>query len=334
MAASKKPTLVSLARELGVSHQTVSNVINSPELVRPETRERVQEAIRRSGYRPSALGRALRNQRSQLIAYRLSPQFNAINAALMDHFLHVVTERAAVAGFRLCLIPASDDATELRQLGQLHDAHAIDGSILTGTTATDTRPAELAKRGLPCVSFGRPWGSLPGSHSWVDVESAAATRAAVAALRARGHDRIGFLGWPTGSGVGDDRRAGWLEGVSDLAPDASWSVAVTDDEPASGRAAAQQLKQRGMTALVCASDTLAIGAYPEFNDPAQTFVPITGFDDTPAINALGLSSCRQPVDQAAAWCVEQLVSAIKHPDSSQPAQALLQAEFIERERLA
>ena len=61
---------------------------------------------------------------------------------------------------------------------------------------------------MPFVTFGRPWGA-PDTHSWVDVDNAAGTAMATRHLLDAGHRRIGFLGWPAGSGVGDARRDGW-----------------------------------------------------------------------------------------------------------------------------
>ena len=93
-----RPTLVSLARELGVSRQTVSIVLNAPHLVRPETRERVAKAIEESGYRPSAAAQALRRQRSLTLALRLYPSTDGINGAVMDRFLHSLVEQAETLG--------------------------------------------------------------------------------------------------------------------------------------------------------------------------------------------------------------------------------------------
>ena len=80
------PTLTTLARELGVSAQTVSNVINTPDIVRPETRERVLEAIRRSGYRPSSAARALRTRQAKALGLRLFQRVDDINSAV--HEMH------------------------------------------------------------------------------------------------------------------------------------------------------------------------------------------------------------------------------------------------------
>ena len=69
---SERPTLDSVASRAGTSRQTVSNVLNSPHLVKPETAARVREAIDALDYRPSRAARELRTRRSGLIAARLA----------------------------------------------------------------------------------------------------------------------------------------------------------------------------------------------------------------------------------------------------------------------
>ena len=64
------PTLATVAAEAGVSRQTVSNALNSPELLRPDTLERVQAAIERLGYSPNRAARSLRTRSSHLIGLR------------------------------------------------------------------------------------------------------------------------------------------------------------------------------------------------------------------------------------------------------------------------
>ena len=76
---ARRPTLESLATELGVSRQTVSNVLNRPGVVAEPTRERVAAAISAAGYVPSRAGRQLRTQRSHAIGIRLMPTFDGIN---------------------------------------------------------------------------------------------------------------------------------------------------------------------------------------------------------------------------------------------------------------
>ena len=67
------PTVDDVARLANVSRQTVSNVLNAPTVVRPETRERVENAINTLGYRPHASARRLRTRVSSTIGIRLDP---------------------------------------------------------------------------------------------------------------------------------------------------------------------------------------------------------------------------------------------------------------------
>jgi DNA-binding LacI/PurR family transcriptional regulator len=111
-----RPTLASLAGELAVSRQTISNVLNAPHKVKPATRERVEAAIAAAGYRPSAAARQLRTQRSMAFGVRLFPASDGINGAVRDRFLHSLTEEDHGAGYRLTLICAESDRDEINEL--------------------------------------------------------------------------------------------------------------------------------------------------------------------------------------------------------------------------
>jgi DNA-binding LacI/PurR family transcriptional regulator len=321
---TSKPTLVSLARELGVSRQTVSNAINAPHRVKTETLERVREAIAASGYRPSVAGRQLRTRRSRNLALRLYPSTDGINGAVLDRFLHALTEAGQGHGYRLTLFTAADDEGELTAIDELLATADIDGFVLTSTHHGDARTAWLLEHGVPFVSFGRPWSSeadpFLAPHAWVDVDGGAGTAQATGLLLQRGHRRIGFLGWPEGSGVGDDRRSGWQRALrgAGLEVDPSLSVGVEDLVPAGARAA-RGLFGRGATALVCGSDSLALGAVSAWRETLPHTdgdgPPVVGFDDTPVAAALGLSSVRQPIEQAA----EHVLAGLLHQISDRPA---------------
>ena len=316
-----RPTLVSLARELGVSRQTVSNVINAPHLVRPSTRERVQAAIEASGYRPSALAQALRKQKSSTIAMRMYPTSDGINGAVMDRFLHCVVEQAELLGHRVVLFTASDDRSEVAALRDLVDRDSIDACILTSTTAGDPRPADLGAAGITFGAFGRPWGAEESaSHLWADVDGRAGTRAATEHLIDRGYRRVGFIGWPEGPGVGEDRLQGWADAVgARLRVDdpVEWLVR-SDDGIVQGSRAATELLRRGCDALVCTSDSFATGAFDVFRGRPDSdgVLPIIGFDDTPVARAIGLSSITQPVEAAATLLVHRLVARATGADGA------------------
>src|SRR5687768_15096343 len=89
MPARHRPvaTLATVAAAAGVSRQTVSNALNSPELLRPDTLQRVQQAIDRLGYTPNRAARNLRTRTSHLVGLRLEPAVEGTASGLMDRFL-------------------------------------------------------------------------------------------------------------------------------------------------------------------------------------------------------------------------------------------------------
>jgi DNA-binding LacI/PurR family transcriptional regulator len=322
---ARRVTITMVARHANVSTQTVSNVLNAPHLVRPETQQRVHEAISLLGYRANQAARQMRTKRSRLIAVRIEPTHDGINGAILDQFLHGLTEAAAPARYRVLLYAAGDDGDEIATYDDLLGAYDLDGFVLTSTHHGDPRTSWLAERGVPFVTFGRPWGALD-SHPWVDVDGAAGTAAATAHLIRAGHRRIGFLGWPVGSGVGDDRRQGWAIALAEAGLSPDGLTTYTSDRVDEAEAAARTLLD-STTAFVCASDSLALGARK-----AAEGRPVIGFDDTPVARATGLSSVAQPLPEAAAHCVRLLAGLLDSPTAptGEETQVLLTPSLVLR----
>jgi DNA-binding LacI/PurR family transcriptional regulator len=296
-----KVTIATVARHANVSRQTVSNVLNAPDMVRDVTRARVIAAIEELGYRTNLAARQMRTGRSRLIGVRIDPVRNGIEQAVLDRFLHGLTENAAPAGYRIVLYTAGDDEAEIETYDELLATYALDGFVLTQTHHDDTRTAWLLQHAVPFTTFGRPWGA-PERHSWVDVDGAAGTAAAARHLIAAGHRRVAFIGWPPGSGVGDDRRAGWAATVRAAGLHTDGLSRHTVDGVSEGDRMARDLlaEPEPPTAVVCASDTLALGAWRVGG------LAVVGFDDSPMAQAAGLSTVRQPLAEAAAECVRTL----------------------------
>ena len=112
---TERATLGSVAARAGVSRQTVSNVINSPDIVRPDTAERVRAAITELAYRPHPAAQQLRTRRSQLLGMRI---YQAPDPTVFDRFLHTVTDVAATRDYRIMLYTADDDAREIDTYGR------------------------------------------------------------------------------------------------------------------------------------------------------------------------------------------------------------------------
>jgi DNA-binding LacI/PurR family transcriptional regulator len=343
-----RPTLQSVAARAGVSRQTVSNVLHSPHLVRPETIDRVRAVIDELGYRPHRAAQQLRTHRSHVVGVRVRGSIDGIRGAVTERFLHAVTEQAQGLGYRIMVFTAPDDRGEICQYDELLDTVEIDAFVLTDTHHADPRTRWLAERGVPFVTFGRPWDGRDAdaagrAHPWVDVDGASGTRAAVDHLLALGHRRVGFIGWPEGSDVGDDRRRGWRDAMRTLIPSsddlAALNGAVEDSVDNGAQAAADLMARVSPTAFVCASDSLALGALAATRAGGGLMGPascaVIGFDDTPIARAIGLSSVAQPLEEVAECALHLLLDQLGQRDGAATAdreerQVLLLPDLVVR----
>jgi DNA-binding LacI/PurR family transcriptional regulator len=312
------PTVEDVARVANVSRQTVSNVLNSPDIVKAATRERVQDAIAQLGYRQNASARRLRTRKSATLGIRLDPMTNGISGSILDRFLHALTEQADARGMRVLLFTATGPESEIDQIRRLHDGADVDAFVLTSTFYGDQRTEWLIENRVPFVTFGRPWGiddMNDPQHLWVDVDGAAGTRAATEHLIASGARRICYLGWPSPSGTGDDRRRGWEDAMRERfgSTDADLAtLSVTADEGImQGNIAVTEMLGLAEVpdAIVCVSDSLALGAMTAVASAGYTELPVIGFDNTPVAEAVGLSSVEQSLGEVAAGALELLMGS-------------------------
>ncbi|TFB56289.1 LacI family DNA-binding transcriptional regulator [Cryobacterium sp. Sr3] len=335
------PTVTDVALAAGVSRQTVSNVMNSPGIVRTDTRQRVEAAIAELGYRPHASARRLRTRRSSTIGIRLDPVIDGISGSVLDRFLHAVTEQADAQGLRVLLFTATSPEDEIIQFRRLNDGADVDGFVLTSTFAGDPRTRWLIENGISFVTFGRPWGvddMNDPQHLWVDVDGWSGLHAATRTQQETGARRIAYIGWPSPSGTGDDRRRGWYDAMIERGDVSERDLAeleiVTTDGVSQGTAAMQQLRQNAgqIDAVLCASDSLALGAM--MANPER--VPVTGYDNTPIAAAIGLSSVDQAVDEVAAGVLELLTGEFGGkvhgaPESAEPRHRMVTPRLVVRE---
>ena len=312
------PTLADVAVRAGVSRQTVSNAINNPELLRPETLERVQDAIQALGYRPNRAARHLRTRASHLIGLRMSPAQEFTANAAMDRFVHALVEASRDAGYHLLLFSSGpgQPETTASDLVQGYDdllrSTAVDAFIVTDTYLGNPQTRWLSERRAPFVAFGRPWEDPDATHPWVDVDGAAGVALATDHLIERGHERIGWVGWTEANFLGQDRRAGWERAMAAAGrPTDGLARGVADTVSAGREAGAALLDEAQPSAIVCASDTLAVGVLHTLAErglhPGKD-IAVVGFDDSQVAQVVpgGLTSVRQPLEQVALELVRTL----------------------------
>ncbi|MET7425435.1 LacI family DNA-binding transcriptional regulator [Dactylosporangium sp. NPDC005555] len=324
------PTVEDVARAAGVSRQTVSNVLNAPQRVRPETRQRVEAAIEQLGYRPNRVAQSLRAATSRMIGYRIEPMHPHALGSMHDRLLHALAEAGRAADHHLLLFTADDPDDEVTNVDALHRAGAIDGVMIYGIQSDDPRPPALRQLRIPFAAFGRTGAD---AHAWVDIDNAAGTAAAVEHLVTRGHRRIAFLGYPEGVAVGDRRAEGWRTTLDKHGLlDGSRHLDLRgEDSLANGARLAEALLEHPTppTAVVAATDTLAAGVLRTVRQ-RHARLAVVGFDDTPTAGALDLSSVRQPIEAVGHAMIRALLGPAVSVAQDEPAGQLLAPELIVR----
>lgn len=318
------PTLNTVARAIGVSRQTVSNALNAPDKLSPATLALVEAEIRQQGYRPNNRARCLRIQRSCLLGYCAPRPAEAISG-IMDQFVRAITTAAERRGHHILLFSEGegDDAPPMGVHEDLFAHRVVDGFVISDTNLGDRRQQWFSDRRVPFAAFGRRW-QQPEVGPWVDVDGAAGTEDAVAHVAAMGHRRIAYLGWPDGSGTGDDRRSGWRRACAARGLDTGL-VATAENGIDEGHALAAGLLGLAdpPTAFVCVSDGFAIGCLQAVRErglePGRD-VAVVGFDDSPAaeLPGIGLTSVRQPVEEAGDAVVGMVTDVLDDPGYRHP----------------
>jgi DNA-binding LacI/PurR family transcriptional regulator len=315
----------------------VSNALNSPHLLRPETLERVRRAVDALGYSPNRAARNLRTRSSHLIGLRIDRVVEGTANATMDRFLHSLVESSKDAGYHVLLfssgVAAGEGATEDAPLDEnraiagyddLLRSTAVDAFVITDTYRGNPQAGWLENRGAPFVAFGRPWDEPSAAHPWVDVDGRTGVMIAVDHLIERGHQRIAWVGWQKTSFIGEDRRTGWADALHGHGLSTSRLSARGDDTVDFGRRAALALlENEEPTAFVCVSDTVAMGVLHALSErglaPGRD-IAVVGFDDSIAAQVVppGLTSVRQPLEQVAVEIVNLIGKLLAHKPIDEP----------------
>lgn len=210
-------TLRAVAKRAGVSYQTVSNVINNMDVVRPETREKVRAVIEQMGYVPNYAARALRQARAMTVAC-VFQQF--YDAEVQDPYRTLVQAALAHAArannYSLLTYHITDDPDSLRDIMQHFAQGRLDGAVLVGPSLPEQAQSQLRRSGQPLVVFDyahpqRRWLS-------VTAEYREGILAVLQHLAQKGKRRIAFLSGlkadPTTTG--EERLQGYLDGIKQL----------------------------------------------------------------------------------------------------------------------
>jgi len=285
MAASRRPTLADVAREVGVSAKTVSRVLNEDGPVSPQTREQVLAAVARLGFHPNLMARNIRvggpdTTIGLVIPDLANPFFGAVARAIDD----TVRER----GLTLLMGSSADDPDRERALSDKFLARRVSILMIVPSVGADHSHLKSHRAaGLPVVFLDRPGVGL--STDSIVSSNRAGTHDGVAHLIAHGHRRIGFIGdLPVKLYTRRERLAGYRTALQEAGlPYDRSLVTNAHDQPAAATATAQLLALSDPpTALFAGNNMVALGMVAELARSRRKDIAIVAFDDVPLAEAL------------------------------------------------
>lgn len=322
----RPPTSHDVARRAGVSQPTVSRALRDDPSVSAETRRLVRAAADELGYILSARGRSLSTRTTGQIGIVVSDLGNPFYLQVLD-----TAHRAlAQAGRRMLVLTPDGDDEAL--LARLLDG-SLDGAILTTTVLASGVPAALARRGFPFALLNRTIDDAPGDTCVVD-NVAGAGLAAQALLRL-GHRDIAALLGPQTTSTGRDREAGF-RAVLDAA-----GVALAADRVrrgpfdfAHGHAGLRAVLASRPTAVFCANDVIALGAFNALRATGLHVprdITLIGFDDIAMASweVFELTTVRQDIDRMVQTAADLLLARIATPGRA-PEHVVLEPVLVER----
>ncbi len=294
--AARAAVMNDVARLAGVSHQTVSRVLNNHPSVRDETRERVLQAVRQLNYRPNALARGLAGRRSRVIGV---VSFDTILYGPAATLLGV--ERAARrAGYGISIVTLEqlDRAGVMAAVDALTE-QSVAGVVIIAPLMTAAAAVHSLPTGVPAVVVeSDAAGELPA----VSVDQVAGAGLAVQHLLDLGHETVCHIAGPRDWVEARDRVDGWrqtLERADRRVP----PLIQGDWSPRSGYEAGELIAGRpDVTAVFCANDQQALGLLRSLYERGVRVpedVSVVGFDDIPEAAYLTppLTTVRQDFDE-------------------------------------
>jgi LacI family transcriptional regulator len=337
---SRQVTISQVAKEAGVSSQTVSRVINNRQEITPETRQHVQEVIKRLGYQPNAIARSLIQRRTHILGVVTS----GLEYYGPSHILIGVEQGANQAGLSIHLNlihkPESEDIGSIVN-GLI--SRQVEGIIWAVPEIDDNRSwfrENLPQLSIPVVFLStQPRENL----NVVEIDNRYGAYLATQHLLEKGYRKIGLISGPISWWAASERRRGWQDALRDAGiPFGEDCVVEGNWSAESGERGLHALLQKfpEVQAVFACNDQMALGlmrAARRLGKRIPEELAVVGFDDIPesAFYHPPLTTIRQGLYELGRVAVQTFIKlrqADQRDDLSPAAQTvMLQPQLVIRE---
>ncbi len=330
MTKSPRPTIRDVAKEAGVSHQTVSRVINGSADVLPETRDLVNAAIEKLQYRPSAIARSMASGQTRTLV--------CISPNLTDYTFASVIEgaekEARQNGYFLYSSSATDEQSFRELVDEMVGHRRVDGLIVINPYV-DQR-FEFLPKGFPTVFVGAR--SHDGSICSVSLDDEKVAYDATRHLLSLGHTNIALVTGPMEEDCSRDRADGFARALREAGSTFDPSMVIEGDWSAtSGRDALFAFAEQGRlpSAVFAQNDRMAMGvirAAHQLGLNVPTQLAVIGVDDMPLSSYFDppLTTMQQDMPRIGREATHMLIDILQGRNQP-PRQMKLTAQLIVRQ---
>jgi LacI family transcriptional regulator len=306
---NRKVTLKDLARLAKVSTVTVSNVLNQRPNVSRETRVRVMDAVRRTGYTANLAARGLAGGRTNILGV-LVPD---LSTQYLGEIVRGVSAEVRNVGMEMLISTALNTNSERNQLHLLQ--HITDGLILILPHTDDDEIQILEQEGVPIVMVDHRGSTikLPA----VDVDNYTGSRQATEYLLSLNHTRVGFVAGLHAASL--TRLRGYKEALLNAGIPFDKTLVVQGDfsQPGGFTATTKLLALvKPPTAIFAANDESAFGAIEAIKEHGLRVpndISVIGFDDIPMASQVfpPLTTVRQPLAEMGVAAVRMMIAKLR-----------------------
>ncbi len=318
-ARSRPPVMTDVAQLAGVSHQTVSRVLNDHPNVRPQTRALVLAAITELGYRPNAAARTLVTRRTHTLGV-ISFDTTLYGPASMLYGI----ERAARDSYFVAIasVPELDRRSVLdavdRFVGQ-----GVEGIIVIAPQDSAVEALYHVPEDIPLLAVGcRTSPPVPS----VAVDNAEGAALATRHLLSLGHRTVHHLAGPASWLDAQVRVDGWREALREAGAEEPPLLMAADWSAATGYDLGLRIAtDDSVTAVFCANDPMALGLLRALSEQGRRVpedISVVGFDDIPESSYFlpPLTTVRQHFGELGRRALDVLVGLIHGRDQSGSAE--------------
>lgn len=318
------------AEYAGVSKSAVSRYFNKGYLS-DDKRERIERAIKETGYAPSLTARSIKTRVTKLVGVILPKLSSESCARITEGISQVLSEQ----GYQLILVNTANDYRKEIEYLDLFRRNRVDGVILLATIFTDRHHSVLNKMHIPVVIVGQQY---KGFNS-ICHDDYGAAYALTALMIQRGGKIPGYIGvTDSDKASGEARHKGFLTALAEhnitLDPGNAVTAEFTMD---SGYHCARKLLSRSAAPdfLFCATDTIAAGAVLYCREsgiriPEELMLCGVGDSKLGAVTAVPLTSARLHYKTAGIEAAQMLLNSLGR-GSTVPKILRLDYEIVERE---